>query len=343
METGSVTPAHLLHRELERARSAGEERTSILDSVLHSGNLAVIRRIPELLLPLTADELEMIARWADGLMASNDVVRQADGIRRRDFAFHLMVNCGVPTDQILKMLERYRAFSRSVLDHIRQEAITEEGLTKRLNGYLRSVAEELLGGTEIPARDRGRHMLVTLAQTPTDWQDLAERFSEREIADLRQGVLTRFLEECSNETALARFADNVVAMCRTNIQNALLVNVHEEASHMHWVLMCLERLGRQREVEEFAAQLRSKFDADLPLSVQDRIYQLTGLPPIYYADRRFPTPVAEPKPDVPLRKEKEPEPYSVDDAIRRGWTIRLQSGRQVVLVKDGRSVTRYTS
>ena len=44
---------------------------------------------------------------------------------------------------------------------------------------------------------------------------------------------------------------------------------------------------------------------------------------------------------VPVRTTPPPLPYSIEAALNTGWTIRKENGRQVVLVKDGRSVTLY--
>lgn len=333
MNTEMVAPSQL-HRELERAKDAGDERKNILASTLSSQNLAVIRRIPELLLPLSDEEKEMVARWAEGLTQDQDV-------SKRDFAFHLMVSCEVPTERILIILERNKTFSRHALEHIHQ-TLQASGPVQRLDSYLREVAETLLGGEAISPRDRGRHMLMTLARTEDDWHSLARRFSETEISDLRQRVLERFLQECPDGAALTLLVENVVKMCLDRIHGAAEEDVHKEASHMHWVLTCLERAKREADIPEAASFFERKFGSTLPLSVQYRIFDFlleTPTPETHVSSEALSGTV-----QIPPRKKSVQiarDPVSIEEALREGWTIRKESGRQVILLKDGRSITRY--
>ncbi len=314
MNAETVAPFQL-HRELERAKDLGEEeRRNILASILASKNLAVIRRIPELLSPLTNEEKAMIVEWAEGAV-------QDEETSNRDFAFHLMVNCEVSVEQILSVLEQHKTFSRNALEHI-QELLEGSGPVEKLDEYLREAAETLIKGEQISPRDRGRHMLMTLARTSDDWQALTKRFSQTEITDLRQKVLERFLEECRNDVALTLFVDNVVNMCMTGIRAAEKVDVHQEASHMHWVLTCLGRLERKTELAQAALLFRTKFGSSLPRSVQWRVEPLLSRTPVQTA------------------KE---EPSYIEQAIRDGWKVRSATGRQVILEKDGKTVTRYRS
>ena len=314
MNIEMVAPSQL-HRNLERAKNSDEERKSILLSTLNSRNFAVIRRIPELLSPLSDEEKTMIIQWAEELTQDQDV-------SNRDFAFHLAVNCGVSAESILSILEKHRTFSRSALEHI-QQIVQSGGLVSKLDIYLREVAEALLIGESISPRDRGRHMLMTLARSGDDWQTLSKRFSEMEITDLRQKVIERFLQECSDETALMIFIDNVVKMCFDYIHKATKEDVHKEASHMHWVLMCLIRAERKQELSQAASLFESKFGSALPRSVQSKILNL------------FPRVLPQ------TRIEKDPS--SIEAALSTGWVIRDESGKQVILTKDGRSITRYRS
>jgi len=265
MNTEAVAPFQL-HRDLERARVVGEEeeRISILTTTLESGNLAVIRRIPELLLPLSDAEKMIVAQWAKDLTEDQEV-------SHRDFAFHLMVNCGVPKATILQILEQNKTFSRGALEHIQRSFQGEDAICQ-LDDYLHGVADHLLCQTRIPSRDRGRHMLITLARTETDdWQSLAVRFSQREISDLRQKVIERFLAECPEGAALEHFVDNVVKMCLDCIRQSVKEDVHKEATHMHWVITCLKRVNRSVELSQAVSLLQLKFGMALPSSVRLRI------------------------------------------------------------------------
>lgn len=271
MDTEMVVPFRL-HRVLDRAQALNAgERINVLEQVLNSGIFAVIRRIPQVMSPFSDEEKEMIVQWASNQAKDTDV-------SDRDFAFHLMANCKVSAERILAILKENRTFSRGALEHIQQALDTGES-TQQLNHYLYEVADELLKGREIRPRDRGRHMLMTLARTEDDWQILAKRFSGEEIPDLRQRVIERFLRECPDGTALRLFADNVVMMCLECIRNVNMDNVgwlnaiHKEASHMHWVLMCLERLGppKGQGLMHVAVMFKSKFGDALPRSVRWKI------------------------------------------------------------------------
>src|SRR3989344_6595805 len=156
MNAEMVAPSQL-HRDIERAAHAGDERKDILTATLQSGNLAVIRRIPFYLSPLSAEEKEMVAVWAEGLTQHEDVTK-------RDFAFHLMANCRISGERILIILGRNKTFSQSVLEHI-EKVLGGSDMVLQLEQYLAEVAEKLLTEERIPSRDRGRHMLMTLART----------------------------------------------------------------------------------------------------------------------------------------------------------------------------------
>lgn len=340
MNIETVTPTQL-HRSLERAKDAGDERENVLASTLRSQNLAVIRRIPELLSPLFDEEKEMVARWAEGLT-------QAQDVSNRDFAFHLMVNCEVPAKRILMILEQNQTFSRRALEHI-QQMLQTNGPVQQLDDYLHKVAETLLDGEQIPSRDRGRHMLMTLARTTDDWSMLARRFSETEVADLRQKVLERFLQECPDGAGLTLFVENVVKMCLDCIHNATEQNAHKEASHMHWVLTCLERVDQRVELAQVASLFKNRFGLRLPRSVQ---YRVEGLfPKVPMRTVRRPQPgisiVGMPRIPKPSRTSEIPSstldgPRSVEEALALGWRIYREVGkRQVVLEKDGRFLSRH--
>jgi hypothetical protein len=272
MNTEMVAPSRL-HRSLERATNAtAEERKIALGEVLSSKNLAVIRRIPELLSPLSDEEKEMVAQWAESMTGGEDV-------SDRDFGFHLMANCKVSAERILGILEQNKTFSRSALEHIQQVLGVGEPI-QQLNTYLYEVAETLLKSEEIRPRDRGRHMLMTLARTRDDWFNLARRFSEKEIGDLRQRVIERFLNECSDQAALTLFINRVDMFCLGCIELAERHEVHKEASHMHWVLMCLEvALDKEEHLRNFVALLERKFGMrTLPHSVRWKIESMLPRP-----------------------------------------------------------------
>ena len=259
-----VTPFHL-HRALDRAQAlSAEERVSVLSQVLNSSILAVIRRIPQTMSPFSDQDKEMIARWADKTTGDEDV-------SDRDFAFHLMANCKVPAARILGILEQNKTFSRSALEHIQQVLDADDSINQ-LNNYLGDVADELIKSTEVRPRDRARHMFITLSKnTGHNWYLLALRFSVDEIHDLRQRVIDRFLSECPEGSALTTFVDNVVKMCIEKIEAAGLDAVHKEASHMHWVFMCLERIGARDRISSAAHLFANKFGTALPRSVRWKI------------------------------------------------------------------------
>jgi hypothetical protein len=270
MVTEMVAPSQL-HKQLQRARDTGEDRKDTLASTLESKNMAVIRRIPECLAPLSDEEKEMIAQWAENLAQAKN---EEENVSNRDFAFHLMANCGVPGERILGILERHKTFSRSALEHI-QKVLGGDETAQKLDDYLFEVAEKLLTQERIPSRDRGRHMLITLACTSDQWVLLACRFSMREISDLRQRVIERFVRECPDGEGLSMFCRNVVEMCLQSIRNAAKQDVHKEASHMHWVLTCLKREDKQEEIVNFNALLINKFSLQaLPRSVRGRVESL---------------------------------------------------------------------
>ena len=372
-----VTPFQL-HRRLDRAQALDAEgRINVLKQILGTGILAVIRRIPQTMSPFSDEEKEMVFQWANNQAKSADV-------SGRDFAFHLMAGCNVPAERVLAILKENRTFSRSALEHI-QTIFGANDPIQQLNEYLFGVAEELLINVEVRPRDRGRHMLMTLASTDSDWQCLALRFSTNEISDLRQRVIERFLQECPDVVALRTFADNVVRMCLEKIETADLESVHGEASHMHWVFICLERIEATDRISSVAYLFANKFGTALPWSVRRRVDQFIStiphmtqriarvplmatkaavrywgkpvLPPIVWQPRPILGPVPFISDHFPcsssgkhVRSQVHPlpvivhrpvDPSSVEGALREGWTVRKENGRQVILVKDGRAITRY--
>ena len=90
---------------------------------------------------------------------------------------------------------------------------------------------------------------------------------------------------------------------------------------MHWVFMCLERMGRKAELSQAGSLFTTKFGNTLPRSVRWRI------------DEARPKPAASALAAI--------KPSSIEGALADGWTIRKESGRQVILVKDRQSVTLY--
>lgn len=113
MDTEMVAPFQL-HRMLDSLNGAEtDRRIEVLRQVLDSQILAVIRRIPATMSPLSDTEKEMVAGWASETTGDEDV-------SNRDFAFHLMANCKVPATRILEILEQNKTFSRSALEHIQR-------------------------------------------------------------------------------------------------------------------------------------------------------------------------------------------------------------------------------
>ena len=308
-----VAPSQL-HGALEKSVGVDPDtRIEIMRGILRSDNLAVIRRIPDLLRPLTEDEKAAVVQWVGNFS------RDEEG-SKRDFAFHLMVNCEVPAEIIISILEEKRVFTRTVLEHI-QQVLRADGSIERLDSYLAGVAGTLLLEDRVPSRDRGRHMLMTLAKTAPDWEILAERFSVVDIADLRQQVIERFLSECPEGDELTYFAQNVAGMCLASVRAAKPEDVHKEASHMHWTLTCLSRLNRKDDFRAACRLFAAKFGNSIPQSVRWRFDQMR--------------PTSDTTTRVAVR------PSSIEGALADGWTIRKESGRQVILVKDRQSVTLY--
>lgn len=302
MDTQTITPSDL-NLLLEAARDTGsEEREEILRGVLDSGFSWVIRRIPKVLSPLSEREKDIIVQWARGVAAQENILS-------RDFAFHLMVNCGVPMEDILTLLEAYRTSSKSVLNHI-QGSVVASFDQKRFDCHLAWVAETMIGDEDLRSRDFGRHMLMNLASTPEDWQNLAKRFSEEQSFDLRQAVIERFLRGCSDESARETFANNVIRTCFDSIDAAEVNAVHREAPHMHWILICYRALGRDDLVEPAFQSFVEKFGFfSLPYSIRCQIG----------ADSE----------------------RTIEGALASGWKIVKDDGRQVVLQRCGESITRY--
>ncbi len=263
MDNGAITPFQL-HRNLEKAMESAEERRSIFISTLSSQNFSVIRRIPEVLLPLSDEEKEMIICWAEEMA-------QGQNVSNRDFAFHMMVNCKIPAERIVVILEKNKTFSRGALDHI-QQMFRDNGQIGWLDGYLTETAEILLAKRKKSLRDKGRHILMTLARTEEYWLCLARRFStEPNIFDLRQKVISRFLEECPDGVALTLFAKNIVNMCSSCIFDATKKDVYKETPHMHWILMCFKRMESAREFFQAASLFKDKFGNTLPRSLKWKI------------------------------------------------------------------------
>lgn len=316
-----------LHRELDVASKSEEAvRLATVIKVLASGILAVIRRIPELLTPLFEAEKQAIIDWAEKAVMTEEV-------SDRDFVFHMLVGCQIDGGKILELLERNKTFSQHALERI-TELLSHHGeLQGRTDAYLKEVAEALIREDRVPSRDRGRHMLMTVAQTPTEWQELAQRFSVAEMTDLRQRVLYRFLEECRDPTALVILAENVIRWCMAELNRSVVCETRE-ATMMHWVVSCLEKLGRTEALQAAAVSFQNKFGDAMPRSVRFRIQILLPATP-----RRHGVDVSARITESPKR---EPEPSTVYQAFTWGWTVHKKNGRQVILTKGGRYITRYT-
>lgn len=276
MNTETVAPFQLHHMIVAAINGDEGTRFETINTVLSSGNLAVIRRIVELK-PLSNLEKELVLEAARKLTASDEV-------SERDFGFHMLVSCEIDPKEILALLEKNRTFSRSALEHIQQ--MFGSSSPEAFLDYQYEVAEELLQSDRIPSRDRGCHIHITIASTPEDWQELADRLSDEEnIWDLRQRVLERFLTDCKDEEALKLFVSRVVDYCMEKI--TATYNVHEVASYMHWVITCLQRVGATDELNMKTTAFTQRFGQSLPRSLKTRI---TGEQPqrtSYYDDYYF--------------------------------------------------------
>jgi hypothetical protein len=275
MNTEMVAPSQL-HRMIVTAIAGDEHaRFEALEKVLSSGNLAVIRRIVELK-PLSQAEKDLVLKEIGKLTTSEEVTE-------KDFGFHLLVSCEIDPKEILSLLEKNRTFSRSALDHIGQ--MFGDNSPEAFLDYQFDAAEELLESERIPSRDRGCHTLITIASTPEEWRDLADRLTnEGEIYDLRQRVLERFLSDCKDEEALKQFVGRVVEYCMGKITPALLFEVHEMAPYMHWIITSLTRIGATDELKAKTDFFVQKFSFRLPRSLKARINGYQPSAASYYDD-----------------------------------------------------------
>lgn len=320
MKNEMVAPSEL-HRKIEMSKHgiSPEDRWLNITDVLNSENLAVIRRIFELE-PFDDYERETILEWASGALNTSDV-------SKKDFIFHLLVNCKIDAGKIMSFLEIHKTLSRSALEHLMQVLGTNE-TAEKFNAYQKKVASDLLETERVPSRDRARHILITLAKTETEWLALANELTDPDVIyDLRQTVLERFLRECNSQSALETFVANVLSMCNEKIKASQCGQT--VATSMHWVMSCHERMQNRAELVQAARLFKNKFIDSLPLSVKARIQPYL--------------PKAESEVSKLNPRVSNPEPYGVEDALRMGWAIRKDNGKQVVLVKDGRSITRYRS
>jgi hypothetical protein len=262
MNTEAVAPFQL-HRMIVAAINGDETtRLETINTVLASGNLAVIRRIVELK-PLSDLEKELMLETAGKLTASQE-------ISEKDFGFHMLVSCEIDPKEILSLLEKNKTFSRSALDHIQQ--MFGNNSPEAFLDYQYEVAEELLQSDRIPSRDRGCHIHITIASTPEEWHELADRLSDEEnIWDLRQRVLERFLTDCKDEAALKLFVGRVVEYCMEKITTASIYEVHSVTSYMHWVITSLTRIGATDELNVKTSFFTEKFGWSLPWSLKTRI------------------------------------------------------------------------
>lgn len=254
------TPSQL-HRQLERAKDTPpDERKRIITLILDSGNFAVIRRIPDLLLPLTESEQSALLTWAERAVEAREV-------SRRDFIFHLMLSCGTALERILELLQRHRTFSRKVLEDI-QQMVAGGSSEAVFRQYQADVAETLLKGDDVRTRDHGCHLLMTIARG-ADWAGLAERFSVAAVDDLRQHVYERFLDECPDVATTTTFVDNVIAYCWAQIE--VSGSGHDVSRYLHWIITGHEKLGRKDDLAEAAREFRRRFPESLPNSLLLRL------------------------------------------------------------------------
>ncbi len=329
--------AFQLHRRLDTVRGGSdpESRADIFLSVLASENLALIRRLPELC-PLSPDEQSLVVGWAEQAAASEEV-------SRRDFVFHLLINCEIEPTLILTLLESHQTFSKSVLSRIEATLLTGEGsVQERAVTLLKESAEELLGSSDIKKRDRGKHMLITSAGASSDWQALAKRLSTSDIIDLRQHVLERFLDECRDMASVNLFAANVATWCLGQLERFRKCD-RQEATWAHWVVTCYEHVGDEAKLKSAARAITNHFGRQLPQSLSFRTSKyLPQSKPVSQTNFSWELPRNT------TASENEPTPESVDEALRNDWAISKDNGRQVVLTKTGengkrRSITLYRS
>lgn len=325
MEKGVIKPSQL-HKRLNEAKTAVERKEAMRDAFI-SGILAVIRRIPEILGPLSEEEKAMVLAWANRSTLTEEV-------SDRDFAFHFLVNCEVSPTDILRLLEKNRTFSRSALEHI-QKMLQGSESAGQFNNYLRKTAEALIIEDLVSSRDRGRHILMTVAQTEEEWKALAERFSRSEFSDLRQRVLERFLEECLSRSALELFTENVVKTCMAKIT----AGTEKEVTYAHWALNCLERIGNKSELAVVARLIASHFPR-IPASLHWRVHPFLHPQPKSRTDP-FSFYGKFPLPPPPLPKVLMEKPTTIEQAKKEGWveSSRYRGGREIVYRKDSEFVT----
>jgi hypothetical protein len=257
-----VAPSQL-HRLIAGAMTADESvRLEYMKTVLASGNLAVIRRIAELN-PLSSSEKDLVLEEIGKLTASSDV-------SERDFGFHMLVSCEIDSTKVMELLKQNKTFSQSTMDHIQQ--MFGSSTPDAFIDYQYEVAEDLLQEDRVQSRDRGCHILITIASTPEDWRALADRLSDEEdIWDLRQKVLERFLTDCKDEEVLKLFVTRVVEYCMTKIEGASFYEVHGVAPQMHWVITALKRIGATEDLATKTEFFINKFGHKLPRSLKRRI------------------------------------------------------------------------
>ncbi|MEI7741609.1 MAG: hypothetical protein WCJ29_03825 [bacterium] len=314
-----------MHKTLEGAATATpEERLVVLQAVLDSCNFAIIRRIAEIMLPLNADEKFLVLTWADRLFLTQD---ESD-ISDRDFTFHVLVNCEIPFDAILVQLKKHPTRSREALERLFEAASGTEDARSAFDAYCAESAEALTKMDRMQSRDRGRHMMITSAKTPEDWLQLANRLTGPDLHDLRQRVLERFLNECRNPVALQFMKDRVNEKCTAVITAAGECN-RETAMYIHWMIRCAKApVENKKELEKTATFLNSLFGYNLPKSV---CYELRDYLPSY---RQFAI-------QLPRSYSQSGPPKTVEAALAQGYEIKSESGRQVVVMKDGKSLTLY--
>ena len=264
-----------LLQELERAvQESSSSRQSILAEILASNDPRIVKKVPELVGEMSAIEIEMIYEWAEGVAA-----RENAFFSNNDFACFMMVKCGVTVPKIMAFLRKYTRHGRYILDKIED---TLQNNRIGFDQYLKRTAERLITYERVRDRDRGYHILISIAITSKDWIMLAERLSgENGLDDLRQRVLERFLLECADRDALAYFCDNVIEDCFFDItefretegpKKVERVTDHVTA-RMHWLINCALCMIWEEDIED-AIELFEEFGNNLPESVRKRIEPL---------------------------------------------------------------------
>lgn len=232
-----------------------------LPMVLSSQNQLAIQQIP-LLNPLGDKEIGELIEWGKRWIIDPSW---------KDFVLISLVRCGIPFRQIFCIIKEnsVREFQSPYFHNILQGEHTDDFLPA-----VRQMAEGFAGAPIPATRDRGRHILMMLTQTPDEWKLLAIGLSNQEVfSDLRQKVLIHFLQECPDGEYLTFFCKEIAQRCKDVL--VLYKRKHfygDEITKMHWLLMCADRLGDKNAITQAIFFLKQTFGfSSLPRDLRKRI------------------------------------------------------------------------